>query len=191
MTGAAFVALDAASGRLPLVSVDLGYSSRARSCGIARTGSSECEALTFGAAIDRVLEILEEDRERVLVLEAVLSTFHDRKGNPQIRCDEEKGRGWYWGAGVLSLAAATRFLGELAKRLKAGPPVLVVEAFLSNKTGPTAHIADAAQIVRQFWQTPPVRLKEGVEPLQVIRGVPSVRVFPVDSRSKREEARTG
>jgi hypothetical protein len=182
VASAPFVALGAMSRPLPLVAVDLGYSSRTRSCGIARTGSAECEALTFGEAISRVRGLLEENRGRVLVLEAALSTLHDLKGNPQIRCEEEKGRGWYWGPGVLSLVAATRFLNELAKRLKAGSPVRVAEAFLSNKTGPRAHIADAAQIVRQFWQTKPVRLAEGVEPLPMIRGVPSIRVFRADSK---------
>jgi hypothetical protein len=162
------------------VAVDLGYSSSRPSCGIAWTGCPEPACFTFGRAIERVLELLEEDRRRVLVLEAALSTYHDENGNPRNRCEEEEGRGWYYGPGVLSLVAATRFLDQLGRRLKpADEPVLVAEAFLSNKTGRTRHEDDAAQIVEQFWKAKPVRLADGVEPLGSISGVPSVRVFRV------------
>lgn len=48
--------------------------------------------------------MVEKFGKLVLVLEAVLSIYYDEHGNPDIRGDFEKGRGWYWGpkAGEIS-----------------------------------------------------------------------------------------
>jgi hypothetical protein len=111
-------------------------------------------------------------------LEALLSTYHAPSGNPDIRGDFEQGRGWYYGAGVLSFAGALRFLQVLNEYLKART-LWVAEAFLSNKDAPTGHVEDAILIHDRFWDVHPVELRAGVEPASpLVQGVPSVRVFP-------------
>jgi hypothetical protein len=113
----------------------------------------------------------------LLILEAVLSTYHAPSGNPDIRGDFERGRGWYWGAGVLTFAGALRFLHALNQELK-GRELLLAEAFLSNKDAPTGHSDDAVLIHEGFRATQAALLKSGVEPASpLVGGVPSVRVF--------------
>lgn len=162
--------------RRRIVAVDLGYSEKARSCGLAWTGCKSPCHRKFGEAISSVAELLNRNRGAVLVLEAALSTLHDRSGNPCLRGEFERARGWYWGPGACSTLAAQRFLSELAKQLQ--EPIHLAEAFLSNKEGRTRHTDDAHTIVRRFWDIGPVRLKVGVAPLlPIVRGIPSVRVF--------------
>ena len=100
------------------------------------------------------------------------------KGNPDIRGDFEKGRGWYYGPGVVTLAAALRFLKILRNEVSKDARVILSEAFLSFKNGRTNHSNDAKIIYDQFWKTKPEKIREGTEPiLEFISGVPSVRVF--------------
>lgn len=173
-----YVAFHKSRKRLPIVAVDIGYSSNARSCGIAWTGHKQPICLHFGKAIEKVAELCEKFEQPLLVIEAALSTFHRENGNPDIRGEFEKGRGWYWGPGAVSMIAASRFLLKLAELLPSNSRVLLGEAFLSNKPERTKHQADAAQIVAEFWQCPPQPLERGAEPLtHLISGVPSVRVF--------------
>jgi hypothetical protein len=82
----------------------------------------------------------------VLILEAVLSTYHRPNGNPDIRGQFEKGRGWYYGPGVTTLAAAMRFIGQLTRRVKADHDLLLAEAFLSFKKVKSRHLDDALTI---------------------------------------------
>jgi hypothetical protein len=161
----------------PLIVVDLGYSAHARSCGLYWTKAQNAEELQFGDAVTRVAELVAERTKPILVLEAVLSTYHAPSGNPDIRGDFERGRGWYWGPGVLSFAAAIRFVQEL-NRMTEGRELDVAEAFLSNKDTPTGHADDAILIHDRFWTTQPEELKNGVEPASpLVQGVPTVRVF--------------
>jgi len=176
------VALDRPRPSLPLVVVDLGYSAKAKSCGLAWTGGKSPIQVRFGEAIALAAEQLGTLREPVLVLEAVLSTFHNRVGNPEIRGDFEKGRGWYWGPGAVSLVSACRFLQQLAAKLTGSKRVLLAEAFLSNKPRRTGHSEDAATILDDFWSRESEALRHGVEPvLDLIEGVPPVRVFKAPS----------
>ena len=173
-----FVALKRQRADGPVLAVDLGYSAAAKSCGVAWSGGGEPQNVQFGDAISLVSQLLQREPPPVLVLEAVLSTLHSPEGNPSIRGAFEKGRGWYWGPGAVSALAARRFLEELGCRLER--PVLLGEAFLSNKSGPTRHCDDANKIVHDCWLAEPVPLIPGVEPLlPIINGVPSVRVFTV------------
>jgi len=141
-------------------------------------GIDEPIVLTFGDAIMNVKECINRKKVCILVIEAVLSTFHNPNGNPDIRGDFERGRGWYYGPGVVTLAAALRFLKILRHEISKDARVTISEAFLSFKKERTNHSNDAKIIYDQFWETQPEKIREGTEPiLEFISGVPSVRVF--------------
>jgi len=162
----------------PLVAIDLGYSHKKASCGIMHIGIKEPMSLTFGASIKEIIRLVEQHPTLVLVLEAVLSTYHDEYGNPDIRGDFEKGRGWYHGPGIATYAAAIRLLGTLRQNFTSNATVYLAEAFLSFKGTPSSHSNDARIIFDAFWNTDTENLKDGTEPIQdFIKGVPSVRVF--------------
>lgn len=172
-----FRAFICCSKNLPLVAIDLGYSATSPSCGLAWTGYEPAIKLQFGAAIRKVKELIWENDIQLIVLEAVLSTFHKSNGNPDIRGEFERGRGWYHGAGVLTYASALQFIKMLANDLKS-KQVYIAEAFLSNKGRKTSHTEDALLIRDLFWDIHPVELHCNVEPsTDLINGVPSVRVF--------------
>ena len=162
----------------PHIALDLGYSHYAASCGIMYSGITEPTTLQFGATIEEVTRLVEQIGPCVLILEAVLSTYHNECGNPDIRGVFEKGRGWYHGPGVATYAAAVRFLRMLRKNCSSNATVYIAEAFLSFKKKRSRHSDDALVIFNSFWDTPSESLKDGTEPiLDFILGVPSVKVF--------------
>jgi hypothetical protein len=133
---------------LAVVAVDLGYSSSRSSCGVATSGGAEPKHYTFGDAVTAVATLCNERLAPVLVLEAPLSTSHCDRGNPRIRGGFEKGRGWYWGPGAVTLIAAMQFLKELESRLDVRVPLLLAEAFLSNKARRSLDTDDAVLIAK-------------------------------------------
>lgn len=162
----------------PLVVIDLGYSHDRRSCGVMHSGMEKPTRLTFGEAVKEAVTFIEQHDSVILVLEAVLSTYHDEHGNPDLRADFEKQRGWYYGPGVATYAAAARFLTTLRRECRGNSTVYLAEAFLSFKRERTRDSDDALAIFDRFRRTTAVRLKDGTEPiLDFIEGVPSVRVF--------------
>ena len=164
----------------PVIAVDLGYSSSKRSCGIAWSWDlSHPIQLQFGPAIDRVASLMLESTDSILIIEAPLSTYHGKDGNPGYRGEFERGRGWYYGAGASTYIAALRLVDELAKRLPAGQVRYIAEAFLSHKEAPTPHKHDASIICREFWHTPEAEMVDGVSGSfnQHIMNVPSVHCF--------------
>lgn len=177
-----FKALCGESCDRPLIVIDLGYSAHAKSCGLCWGDIRRAEELQFGDAVRRVARLVSERTEPILVLEGVLSTYHAPSGNPDIRGNFERGRGWYWGPGVLSFAAAVRFLQQL-NRMTEGREIDIAEAFLSNKDTPTGHADGATLIHNRFWTTQPEELRDGVEPASpLVQDVPKVRVFRADAR---------
>jgi hypothetical protein len=134
---------------LPLLAIDLGYSATQASCGIA-TLNAVSESLQFGDAITWTADYLNQNGPHILIIEAVLSTYHRLDGNPTIRGSFEKGRGWYHGPGVSTFAAAQRFLSELEPAIKTIVPIPLVEGFLSYKTTKTSHADDAHRLVTEF-----------------------------------------
>ena len=66
--------------------------------------------LTFGNAISAVKDRIDQNGSHILIIEAVLSTFHNKEGNPDIRGNFEQGRGWYYDPVVVTFAAAMRLL---------------------------------------------------------------------------------
>jgi hypothetical protein len=173
-----FIGLQDSREDLPLIVVDLGYSRNQKSCGIASPVMNRPIELQFGQAIKTTAELISRTGSSVLALEAVLSTFHQDNGNPDIRGDFEKGRGWYHGPGVATLAAALRFLTELRKTAHNSMDIYLAEAYLSFKKSRSRHMNDAQTICDQFWQTQIQSLAIGTEPVaDFISGVPSVRAF--------------
>lgn len=170
----------------PLVAIDLGYSHNVASCAIMHAGIKEPATLQFGATIREVIRLVERFDSLVLILEAVLSTYHDEHGNPDIRGDFEKGRGWYYGPGVATYAAAIRFLRILRQKCPSNSTIYLAEAFLSFKKNRNRHSDDAFKIFNSFWDTRSESLKDGTEPiLDFIEGIPSVRLFKSNDSSKR------
>ncbi len=164
--------------RYPHLAIDLGYSRNKASCGIMYKGLILPMELQFGSAIKTVAQWVDQNNHCILVIEAVLSTFHDEHGNPDIRGNFEKGRGWYYGPGAVTFAAAVQFLRILRQQVASDVLIILAEAFLSFKKKRSRHFNDAMIIYNQFWNTQPEKLKEGTEPiLDFIFGVPSVRVF--------------
>lgn len=173
-----FIGLQDSRDVLPMIVVDLGYSRNQKSCGIASPVLEKPIELQFGQAITTTAELITSTGSSVLVLEAVLSTFHQENGNPDVRGNFERGRGWYHGPGVATLVAALRFLTELRKKINNNVEVYLAEAFLSFKESRSRHMDDAQSICEQFWQTQAQPLAVGTAPAaDFIKGVPSVRVF--------------
>ena len=79
-------------GNFSHIAVDLGYSRERATCGLMHGGIEEPIVLTFGDARINVKECINRKRFCILVIEAVLSTFQNFNGNPDIRGDFEKGR---------------------------------------------------------------------------------------------------
>jgi hypothetical protein len=165
--------------RLPLVAVDLGYSAKSKSCGLATSDGAAVDSLEFGQCIAAVAQLLAEKGRHTLILEAVLSTYHTENGNPAIRGDFEKGRGWYHGPGVTTFAAALRFLSELNRVLGDGlRPIPLVEGFLSYKPERTTHAADAERMLREFETAERFRAHPNSEPICAqVDGVPEIRRY--------------
>ena len=166
------------TARLPLLGVDLGYSAKTRSCGIARLSSSDARELCFGECIEYVLQLIRKYGPHTLILEAVLSTYHSHNGNPEIRGEFEKGRGWYHGPGVTTYAAALRFLDQIDRQLPEGLILPLAEGFLSYKPVRTSHVADAQRLVDEFADAERFLPCDGSEPICTkIDGVPEIRRF--------------
>jgi len=164
---------------LPLLAVDLGYSARSKSCGVAWAGGAVVQSFEFGECIEAVAQQLSREGRHTLILEAVLSTYHSPQGIPTIRGEFEKGRGWYHGPGVSTFAAALRFVGELHRVLpKDLRPIPLVEGFLSYKPVRTAHSEDARRLLVEFDQAERFEALSGSEPIcDLFDGVPQIRRY--------------
>jgi len=136
---------------LPLLGIDLGYSAKSKSCGLASSLTNTVFEFSFGACVDEVITHFNQAGPHILIVEAVLSTFHLPNGNPSIRGEFEKGRGWYHGPGVTTYAAAIRFLQQLDQKLPSDlGSIPIVEGFLSYKPERTTHSEDAFRLVNEF-----------------------------------------
>ena len=142
-----FTADDLGVQDLPVIAADLGSSRR--SCRLAWSGSPKPCQESFGGALAKVANLLVSQPGSALVVEAPLSTCHSLNGNPRLRGEFEIRRGWYWGAGVVATLAARRLLTLLAAQLRVATPILVAEAFLSNKSDVTRHRDHAHLIAKQ------------------------------------------
>lgn len=167
---------------LPRLGIDLGYSNAQKSCGIAHGGLETAFSCEFGAAIDYTAQLIQAHGPHIIILEAVLSTYHNAAGNPEIRGTFEKGRGWYHGPGVTTFAAALRFLEALDQRIPASAPLPLIEGFLSYKTSRTQHQDDAQRLIDEFAHAERFHAATGSEPIhRQISGIPEIRRYNAPS----------
>ena len=161
---------------LPIVAIDIGYSAQTASCALTYSNTRETQTIQFGECIETTRHLIEKKGRHTIILEAVLSTYHRPDGNPDIRGDFEKGRGWYYGPGVSTFAAAIRFLQVLDQKLPEGiRPIPIVEGFLSYKKTRTQHADDAQRLLKEFYTAERFKARSGSEPIiSEIEGIPSI-----------------
>lgn len=164
---------------LPVIAIDLGYSNRLPSCGFVSSSEKGAKELTFGDCVNETARLIEQQGPHTLIIEAVLSTYHNADGNPEVRGDWEKGRGWYHGPGATTFAAALQFLRQLdlflPRSIKGIP---LIEGFLSYKTTRTKHSDDATRMLTECDSAERFQPVTGTEPIgHLIDGVPEVRKF--------------
>ena len=161
-----------------IIAIDLGYSAKAKSCGMAWTGGKSPEEMTFGDCIERTVALIDQLGTPVLVLEAVLSRYHQANGNPEIRGAYEKGRGWYHGPGVTTLAAAMEFLEQVDARLPKGISLPLYEGLLSFKKTRTTHADDAQYMLEHFLTVPLADVPPSSRPLlPCMDGPPKIKLY--------------
>jgi len=162
---------------IPVLAVDIGYSASNRSCGLCWEAKS-CR-LRFGDCVTAITRVIEEavSPRVVLVIEAPLSVYHNpATGNPSIRGQFEKDRGWYYGPGAVTCLAAQRLLSCVDAAVHR--EVLVAEAFFSNQPRRTPHDEVATLIHDDFWHVEPSETNDGVVPLPPLQEyAPPIRVF--------------
>ena len=136
--------------RCPLVAVDLGFSGRSRTTGVAWSLPSRSDAKKhwFGEAAAVVAAQFRSLGEAALVLEAPLSAAFDKSGNPRPRGGferEPQRRWWSVGPGAATALSALFFLRLLESELRAvNVTVHLVEGFVSGDAfGDHAKVAAA------------------------------------------------
>ena len=161
---------------LPIVAIDIGYSAQTASCALTYSDTRETKTIQFGECIETTRHLIEKKGKHIIILEAVLSTYHRPDGNPDIRGDFEKGRGWYYGPGVSTFAAATRFLQVLDQKLPEDiRQIPIVEGFLSYKKIRTQHADDAQRLLKEFYNAERFNARSGCEPIiSEIEGIPNI-----------------
>lgn len=126
---------------LPIVAIDIGFSSNAKSCGVAwRSRSSEGSVeVRHDVAISEISRLIGDHPETVLIVEAPLSMAF-RSNRPTRRGDFEqkvidgrkKCRDWYVGAGANVFLGAFNLLMRLHRNLNPKSNTLhLIEGFVS------------------------------------------------------------
>jgi hypothetical protein len=124
--------------KLPVIAVDLGFSARNRTTGVAWSlpSQSDRKKHCFGEAVNVVAEQCCSFSEVALVLEAPLSAAFDIYGNPRSRGKferEPQSRWWSVGPGAATALSALFFLRQLHRKLKtANVTIHLVEGFVSG-----------------------------------------------------------
>ena len=141
------------------IALDLGFSAKRQTCGLASTDKPEGELCCFAEAVKRVghfCSVEQTAAPAALIIEAPLSCFFDddEVGNPVHREFELQGcetRYWYVGAGATTCLAAVFFLRKLRQRLSASKAVITVfEGFGTFKKSRTSHAEDAKELLDKF-----------------------------------------
>ena len=143
------------------VFVDMGFSQKSKSCGLA-VGDSEPQEVLFSSLAPQISNVISNGSGPLnLLIEAPLSVAFDVKGNPTGRRIEKRGsvtRYWYVGPGCTVLIATTYLLRELYEA-KFPRQVRLIEGFVSFKEQgrSSSHTNDVADLRNIAWgrdQTP-------------------------------------
>ncbi|MHB8744659.1 MAG: hypothetical protein ACYC9L_16275 [Sulfuricaulis sp.] len=135
--------------------VDLGFSARAKSCGVLLDDAAPTE-LTFGGMVECISALSQSSGAPLaLVLEAPLSVSFNSAGNPEARQFEKRdgqSRCWYFG---LACAITTSALYLLRSLHESRPkrPILLLEGFVSFKPKgvKSSHAADVKALRAVAW----------------------------------------
>ena len=167
------------------IALDLGFSAKRQTCGLASTDKPEGELCRFAEAVKKVGEFCSVKPAAALIIEAPLSCFFDddEVGNPVHREFERQGcesRYWYVGAGATTCLAAVFFLRKLRQRLSASKAVITVfEGFVTFKKSRTSHAEDAKELLDKFCKEPVV----AVEVPETVRAVSVLDLADCDTGS--------
>ena len=138
------------------IALDLGFSAKRQTCGLASTDKPEGELCRFAEAVKKVGCFCSVKPTAALIIEAPLSCFFDddEVGNPVHREFERQGcetRYWYVGAGATTCLAAVFFLRKLRQCLSTSKAVITVfEGFGTFKKSRTSHAEDAKELLNKF-----------------------------------------
>ncbi len=139
----------------PLVAVDMGFSGKSKSCGVALAAPDETPSAKpyhFGTAAKTAAEFIRDNRGGVLILEAPLSGAFDAKRNPRARSgfeDGDKPRWWSFGAGAQMALAALYFCRRLDELLPRNLAVHLIEGFVvGDESGKHEEVAE--RLARAF-----------------------------------------
>jgi len=136
--------------RLPIIAVDMGFSSRTASCGYAFRSGHSSQTVSgnkkFNECLRAVATQISDCKELLLILEAPLSAAFDQPGNPQPRGEFErapKPRWWSLGAGAAMSLAAMYFLQGIVKTVSAECRCHLIEGFVVGAdSGNDADVAE-------------------------------------------------
>jgi hypothetical protein len=140
--------------------VDIGFSSRSKSCGLLGE-QGDPHDVTFAQARSYLSDLANtQGRPLNLVLEAPLSVAFAQNGNPvgrSIELREGKSRYWYVGLGCSVLVAATYLLRAVAERRR-GREVRLFEGLVSFKPRGvvSCHSSDVLLLRDVVWGVPGV-----------------------------------
>lgn len=148
--------LEATKDSADWVFVDLGFSEKARSCGLL-IGNEQPIEVTFSELRTRLLKIIAvADKPLNLLIEAPLSIAFNEHGNPTRRAIEKREgqtRYWYVGPGCCVLVAATHLL----RAVYDAPPNREIRLFeglasFKPKDVRSSHSDDVLQLRKVIWE---------------------------------------
>jgi hypothetical protein len=127
------------------VILDIGFSARSATCGLA-IGEEEPRLVRFNEAKDQIRSLVEKKSPLNLIVEAPLSVCFSTVGNPKGRSIERDGcrtRYWYCGLGCAVMVASMYLIRDI---WKASQTIRLFEGFVSYKDGsvPSDHRRDVA-----------------------------------------------
>ncbi len=141
-------------GKGDWIFLDVGFSSKARSCGLL-VGDEDSQCVTFAEAIRKIKDEVAEATALNLVVEAPLSVCFDSSDNPTGRSIEIEGtqaRYWYVGAGCAVMVASMYLLRELSKMKRTS--ICLFEGFVSYKSEKRSNHRDDAKRLRDAVRDP-------------------------------------
>jgi hypothetical protein len=157
------------------VFIDIGFSSKGRTCGLL-FGNGSPTNVQFADARGMITDRVKESKSIVnLVIEAPLSVCFDSSGNPKGRRIEKEGdkyRYWYTGPGCAVMVAAMYLIRDIHEA-KTGVPVRLFEGFISYKHGTVMsdHKTDVS-VLREVVRDP-IKFSDSIYDVDALKSDPS------------------